>query len=124
MKKTEVLFFFDTEDFTSETCADATIHLANILTEEGITGHFAVVGLLAEQFTNWGRTDVREALRPHIIGSHTYGHTLHPDIAELSEGKDYKAAHTRIMDQETAAVDMIKKHLDTDGGRMVLYYTL
>lgn len=114
MKKTEVLFFFDTEDFTSETCADATLHLANILTEEGVIGHFAVVGLLAEQFTNWGRQDVVEALRPHIMGSHTYGHTLHPDIVEMSEGEDYEVAYKRVMEKESAAVEMIKKHLDTD----------
>ncbi len=114
MKKTEVLFFFDTEDFTSETNADATLHLANILTEEGVTGHFGIVGLVAEQFANWGRNDVVEALRPHIIGSHTYGHTLHPDIVEMSEGEDFDAAYQRVMEKEAAAVEMIKKYLDTN----------
>ncbi len=114
MKKTEVLFFFDTEDFTSETNADATLHLANILTEEGVTGHFGIVGLVAEQFVKWGRNDVIEALRPHIIGSHTYGHTLHPDIVEMSEGEDYGAAYQRVMEKEAAAVEMIKKYLETE----------
>ena len=114
MKKTDVMFFFDTEDFTSETCADATMHLANLLTEEGVTGHFAVVGLLAEQFTNWGRSDVVKALKPHIIGTHTYGHTLHPTIAEDSEGEDYAAAYRRVYEKEAAALEMLKQHLGAD----------
>ena len=46
--KTEVMFFFDTEDFTSESCADSVKQLIHILDEEGVTGHFAVVGLVAD----------------------------------------------------------------------------
>lgn len=114
MKKTDVMFFFDTEDFTSETCADATLHLANLLTEEGVKGHFAVVALLAEQFTNWGRSDVVEALKPHIIGTHTYGHSLHPTIAEDSEGEDYAAAYRRVFEKETTALNMLKQHLGAE----------
>ncbi|MPN08857.1 hypothetical protein SDC9_156143 [bioreactor metagenome] len=80
MKKTEVLFFFDTEDFTSNRSADAIKGLADLMTSEGVTGHFAVVGLLARQLKAWQREDVIESLGPHIIGTHTYGHSLHPDI--------------------------------------------
>lgn len=114
MKKTNIMFFFDTEDFTSETCADATLHLANLLTEEGVKGHFAVVALFAEQLTNWGRTDVVEALKKHIIGTHTYGHSLHPTIAEDSEGEDYNAAYRRVCEKESTALNMLKQHLGTD----------
>jgi len=114
MKKTEILFFFDTEDFTSETCADATLHLAEILSSEGIIGHFSVVALLAEQFTNWNRPDVINALKPHIIGTHTYGHTLHPNIVEDSEGEDFNTAYHRVMEKEHLALEMLKKHLGTD----------
>lgn len=114
MKKTEVMFFFDTEDFTSETCADATLQLARLLEDEGVIGHFAIVGLFAEQLTNWGRSDVIQALHSHIIGHHTYGHSLHPTIVEMSEGEDYTAAYRRVMEKESLALDMIKKHLETD----------
>lgn len=114
MKKTDVMFFFDTEDFTSETCADATLHLADLLTEEGVTGHFAVVGLFAEQLTNWGRSDVVEALKRHIVGTHTYGHSLHPTIAEDSEGADYDAAYRRVYEKESTALAMLKQHLGAD----------
>ncbi len=114
MKKTEIMFFFDTEDFTSETCADATLNLANLLTEEGVKGHFAVVALFAEQLTNWGRSDVVEALKNHIIGTHTYGHSYHPTIAEDSEGEDYSAAYRRVYAKESTALTMLKQHLDAD----------
>ena len=114
MKKTDILFFFDTEDFTSETCAEATLHLANLMTEEGVKGHFATVALFAEQLTNWGRSDVTEAMKNHIIGTHTYGHSLHPTIAEDSEGEDYDAAYRRVYEKESAALAMLKQHLGAD----------
>ena len=41
--KTEVLFSFDAEDYTSQRNADAILALATMLSEEGVTGHFAVV---------------------------------------------------------------------------------
>ena len=78
---TDVMFFFDSEDFTSNHAADALRELASICTEEGVRGHFALVGLLAYQLQAWGRRDVLDALRPHEIGSHTYGHSLHPNIS-------------------------------------------
>ena len=43
MKPTELMFFFDTEDFTSNRSADAIVDLAGIMTDEGVTGHFAAV---------------------------------------------------------------------------------
>ncbi len=112
--KTEVMFFFDTEDFTSESCADSVKQLINILEEESITGHFAVVGLFAEQLTNWGREDVKEALKRHVIGTHTYGHTMHPIIAEESEGADYLLARTRVLATEIKAAELLKTHLGVE----------
>lgn len=38
-KQTEIMFFFDTEDYTSVIAAEAIKREADILTEEGITGH-------------------------------------------------------------------------------------
>ena len=112
--KTQVLFFFDTEDFTSADNADAILGITKILEEEGVTGHFAVVGLLAKQLTNWGREDVKAALGKHIIGNHTYGHTLHPDITELSDGEDYTAAHQRVMESEGESVRLLREHLGVE----------
>ena len=108
MKKTEVMFFFDTEDFTSERSAEAIKREAEICTSEGVTGHFAVVGLLAQQFRAWGRQDIIDALKPHIIGTHTYGHTMHPDICEVSDCEDFKEAFDNVAEYEDKALKMIK----------------
>ena len=108
---TEVIFSFDTEDFTSERNADAVYSLANMLAEEGVVGHFAIVGLLAEQFTNWGRDDVKAALKKHIIGTHTYGHTLHPTVCELSDVPDYREAYAKVRENEAKGIELIGKHL-------------
>lgn len=109
--KTEVMFFFDTEDYTSESCADATLAIANILEEEGVKGHFAVVGLFAQQLSAWDRDDVKNALRRHIIGTHTYGHSIHPDIVEMSDGADYETAHKRVLESEALSADLLHEHL-------------
>ena len=85
MSRTEVMFFFDTEDFVAEKSSDAAKKLAEICTEEGVVGHFAVVGLLAKRLMKDGRTDVIEALNQNEVGTHTYGHTLHPNICEMAE---------------------------------------
>ena len=111
---TEVIFSFDTEDFTSNRSADAIRDLANIFAEEGVTAHFAVVGLLASQLTAWGRDDVKAALKKHIIGTHTYGHTLHPSVCELSDDVDYNKSHSLVMENERKGISLIKENLGRD----------
>ena len=66
---TDIIFSFDTEDFTSSVAADAVVQEANLLKKHGIKGGFSVVGLLAKQLQNWGRQDVIDALKEHIIGN-------------------------------------------------------
>jgi len=106
---TEVLFFFDTEDYVNEASTDAAMRLAQILTQENVTGHFAVVGLLAKRMMETGRQDAIEALNRHEIGSHTYGHSLHPTICELSEGADFGAAYERVAQSEGEGLRLIRK---------------
>ena len=105
---TDLIFSFDTEDFTSCTAADAILTEAEILRKHGVKGCFCLVGLLAKQLTNWGRTDVLDALKYHEIESHTYGHTLHPMINEYTDIEDFYAARDEVIRQETEAVKMIK----------------
>ena len=62
---TDVIFSFDTEDFTSREAADAILKEAQILHDQDVKGCFCVVGLLAKQLEDWGRTDVLEALAQH-----------------------------------------------------------
>lgn len=105
---TDVIFSFDTEDFTSNRSADAIYREAKILREEGIKAGFCIVGLLAEQLENWGRNDVLDELKYHDIGTHTYGHSLHPTINEYTDIESFSEAHAEFMKQETKAAEMIK----------------
>jgi hypothetical protein len=111
---TDIIFSFDTEDFTSNRAADAIYREAKILEEEGVRGCFCLVGLLADQLVNWGRDDVLEALSHHEINSHTYGHTLHPMINEYTDIEDVNEAIDRVVKEEGKAVEMIKKSTGVD----------
>ena len=105
---TDLIFSFDTEDFTSNTAADAILREAEILKKHGVKGCFCLVGLLARQLTAWGRTDVIEALKSHEINLHTYGHTLHPMINEYTDTEDFEQAHSEVIRQESEALRLIK----------------
>ena len=109
MKKTELIFSFDTEDFTSDTAADAILAEAEILREEGVRGCFCLVGLLADQLVSWGRRDVLDALSHHEIDCHTLAHSLHPVINEYTDLEDFDAAYSEVIRQETEAVLKIRR---------------
>ena len=111
---TDIVFSFDTEDFTSCRAADAIYREAKILEEEGVRGCFCLVGLLADQLVAWGREDVLEALSHHEIDSHTYGHTLHPMINEYTDIENAYEAIDRVVYEETIAVEKIKKATGVD----------
>jgi len=109
---TDIIFSFDTEDFTSNVAADAILREAELLRESGIKGGFCVVGLLAKQLEKWGRIDVIDALKFHEIGNHSYGHTLHPTINEYTDIEDFDAAYSELWRQETESVRMISHATD------------
>ena len=105
---TEVLFFFDTEDYTCDESMDAARELAKICTEEGIAGHFAVVGLVAEKLVRDGRRDVIDALLPHVLGTHTHSHSMHPNICEISDVADFEQAYRRVGEMEASGLEMLR----------------
>jgi len=105
---TRVLFSFDTEDFTSNHAADAIYELAEILRSEGVRGCFAVVGLLAQQLKVWGRTDVLEALSHHEVVFHSWGHTYHPTINEMTDLKDFDEAKQLYIQREGEGAAMVE----------------
>ena len=111
---TDIIFSFDTEDFTSSRAADGILYEANLFREEGVKGCFCVVGLLAKQLKEWGRYDVIEALSHHEIGTHTYGHTLHPMINEYTDVEDFYEAQDELIKQESLGVEYIKETLGVD----------
>lgn len=103
-----LVFSFDSEDFTSSYAANGVLDAAEMLRAEGIRGCFCIVGLLARQLAAWGRTDVLEALKYHEIDFHTYGHTLHPTIAEYTDCEDFTQAYNEVMRQETEGLAYVK----------------
>lgn len=106
---TDIIFSFDTEDFTSAYAADAVYEEAEILRKEGVKGGFCLVGLFAQQLQNWGKTEIMEALRHHVIGNHSYGHTVHPTINEYTDLADFDEAQAECLRQETESVNLIHK---------------
>ncbi len=106
---TDIIFSFDTEDFTSSVAADAIYEEAEILRKEGVKGGFCIVGLLAKQLINWGKEDVMKALTHHVIGNHSFGHTYHPTINEYTDLEDFDEAQNEVLRQETEADELIKK---------------
>ena len=111
---TNLVFSFDSEDFTSSYAADGILEAAEILREEGIRGCFCMVGLLARQLLAWGRHDVLEALKHHEIDFHTYGHTLHPTICEYTNTEDFAAAYAEVMRQESEGIALVKAATGVD----------
>ncbi len=105
---TELLFSFDTEDFTSEIAADAIYREAELLRAEGIRGGFCLVGYLAQQLKRWGRDDIIGALKHHDILTHTLRHSVHPTLNEYTDTADFDTAYQELMKQETKAIEMIR----------------
>ena len=111
---TDIIFSFDTEDFTSSRAADGILYEAKLFKEEGVRGCFQLVGLLAKQLKAWGREDVIEALSHHEIDTHTYGHTLHPMINEYTDIENFYEAKAELIRQESLGIDYIKDTFGID----------
>lgn len=105
---TRVAFFFDTEDYTCDRSNDAIRDLAKLLTEEGVRGNFNVVGYLGQRLVELRRTDVIDALRPHVLGTQTLYHSRHPDIAEIGDDPDYTRAYDRTRAEEARGVELLE----------------
>lgn len=112
--KTEVMFFFDSEDYTCDHANDAIRDEAKLLTEEGVRGHFAIVGYLADRLQHYGRQDVIDALKPHVIGTQSLYHSLHPNIMEKSDVADYAAAYRAVFDDESRGLELIRRATGRD----------
>ena len=83
--RTKVQLWFDAEDYTWAKSDDAIRDIANLLTEEGVRGHFNMVGYLAQKLVERRRFDVIDALKPHLVGDQTLYHSRHPVLPELTD---------------------------------------
>jgi hypothetical protein len=94
---------FDVEDYISpesEHIDDIPKWLAQIMTEEGVTGTFFVIGEKARSLEKRGRRDVIEAMAKHDIGSHTNFGSIHPTVTEELEKADWSGGVQKMLSQE------------------------
>ena len=95
---------FDVEDYTtpaSEGIDDIPKWLAQIMTEEGATGTFYVIGEKARSLESRGRRDVIAAMAKHDIGSHTNFGSFHPTVAEVLEKADWAGGVKTMFERES-----------------------
>ena len=112
-RPTKVLFFFDTEDFTSDRSNDAIRDIANILTRNGVRGQFAMVCHLGNFLVEKNRQDVIEALSHHLIGSQTLYHSKYPTINEYGDIPDFAEAWRRTWAEEKLGFETLRRTLGT-----------
>ncbi len=106
---TEVIFSFDTEDYTNPGSDDAILRLAKVLRDEGIRASFNIVAALAEALVARGRQDILDALRFHEINYHTYRHSWHPVPAEYSDIPDWEGPYRRLIAEEAPGIEVVKR---------------
>lgn len=86
---------FDVEDYTTPEeyhIDEIPKWLAEVMTEEGVTGTFLVIGEKARSLRDRGRRDVIEAMAKHEIGLHTNFGSHHPTVCEAVQGMGFTEA--------------------------------
>ena len=112
--ETEVMFFFDAEDYVNDASKDALRELCDLFREESATAHVAIVGHLLDEIDRQGRTDVIRSLAPHVIGTQTMYHSRHPNVLEAADDADYGAAYRRVRAEEEEGLRIIRRVMGRD----------
>jgi peptidoglycan/xylan/chitin deacetylase (PgdA/CDA1 family) len=110
--KTVLVICFDVEDYVtpaSEEVDDIPMWLADIMTEEGVTGTFFVIGEKARSLEKRGRKDVIRAMAKHEIGSHTDLGSIHPTITEILENAGWEEGVAQMHKQESRGFEELKR---------------
>lgn len=103
---------FDVEDYISpesEGIDDIPKWLAEIMTEEGVTGTFFVIGEKARSLEMRGRMDVIAAMSKHDIGSHTNHGSIHPTVTEQLEKAEWDRGVSQMAEQESAGIKELER---------------
>jgi hypothetical protein len=98
---------FDVEDYTtpaSQGIDEIPKWLAEIMSEEGITGTFFVIGEKARSLESRGRRDVIAAMAKHDIGSHTNHGSIHPTVTEQLEKAGWQDGVRLMAEQESSGI--------------------
>ncbi len=110
--KTFLVVTFDVEDTitpASEGIDDIPKWLAEIMSEEGVTGTFFVIGEKARSLEARGRRDVIAAMSRHDIGSHTNFGSIHPTVTEQLEKLGWDAGVRLMAGQEAAGIAELER---------------
>lgn len=111
-EKTYVSVVFDVEDYitpASEGIDDIPKWLADIMTEEGVTGTFFIIGEKARSLESRGRQDVIAAMARHDIGSHTNLGSIHPTVTEILEFADWDSGVEQMLYNESVGFDELER---------------
>ena len=117
---TDVMMFFDTEDYTNPWSDDSVLEIANLLKEEGVVGNFDVVGFWAQKIIENRRFDVLDSLKGHTIGTQSLYHSLHPTECEWAGREDAREAYRLVHEHEAMCVGMLRAAFGLD---KILYMT-
>ncbi len=111
-EKPYAVICFDTEDYIAppeEHIDDIPKWLAEIMTEEGLTGTFFIIGEKARSLDKRGRNDVIDAMAKHDIGSHTNLGSVHPTITEFLENIDWQSGVDSMKQREGISFQDIER---------------
>jgi peptidoglycan/xylan/chitin deacetylase (PgdA/CDA1 family) len=103
---------FDVEDYTTPASVgidDIPKWLAEIMSEEGVTGTFFVIGEKARSLESRGRRDVIVAMAKHDIGSHTNRGSIHPTVTEQLEKAGWEDGVRIMAEQESAGIKELER---------------
>jgi peptidoglycan/xylan/chitin deacetylase (PgdA/CDA1 family) len=110
--KAYLVVTFDVEDYISpesEHIDDIPKWLSEIMSEEGVTGTFFVIGEKARSLEKRGRKDVIAAMAGHDIGSHTNFGSIHPTVTEQLEKADWAGGVRKMFEQESAGLRELER---------------
>ncbi|MCK5804220.1 MAG: hypothetical protein KAI66_15390 [Lentisphaeria bacterium] len=99
---------FDVEDYVTPPSGeldDLLKMLADVMTEEQISGTFFLIGEKLRSLRDRGRSDVIEALARHDLGSHVNLGSIHPTLTERMEHTDWANGAARMAAEEIAGID-------------------
>ena len=105
-------FFFDVEDYITPPeggMDDLLKMLADVMSEEHVSGTFFIIGEKLRCLRNRGRQDVIDALKRHDIGSHINMGSIHPTVTERLERSDWTDGCARMAADELAAIDELEE---------------
>ncbi len=103
-----ISILFDEEDYITPAehgLDDLLKTLADVMTEEKVSGTFFVIGERLRCLRERGRQDVLEAIAGHDIGSHTNMGSIHPTVTERMEHADWADGVARMAADELAGID-------------------